>query len=111
MIYGRENTDVRVRAMTAQKQPPYYNLCGHLVCRFMADLVEGRSPENVLYCKEEEQRGGCFLFSRVTNLKLVQRKDLVDDPRTLWCQRIKISLLLLALPLVYPKAQKDALVT
>ena len=38
-----------------QRQTAKYNLCGPLVCSFMADIMEARSPEGALYCKEEDQ--------------------------------------------------------
>ena len=56
LIYGREARDVRVRFPPVHRQPVGSNLCGPLVCAFMADILEGRSPENSLYCKEAQQR-------------------------------------------------------
>ena len=56
LIYGREIRDVRVRFSIVHRQPAGSNLCGPLVCAFMPDILDGRSPENIVYCKEEQQR-------------------------------------------------------
>ena len=69
------------RSMTVQKQPPYSNLCGPLVCTFMADLVEGRSPENVLYCKEEEQPGWLLRVLTSDKLETCPRKGSGRRPK------------------------------
>ena len=53
LIYGREIRDVRVRFSIVHRQPAGSNLCGPLVCAFMSDILDGRSPENIVYCKEE----------------------------------------------------------
>ena len=113
MIYGRENTDVTVRSMTVQKQPPPTLISVDLwSAASWWTLLRGDHLKTCSIAKRKSSGSGCVVFSRVTSLKLVQGKDLVDDPRTLWCQRIKISLLLLAMPrlleLVYPKAQQDS---
>ena len=56
LIYGREIRDVRVRFSIAHRQPAGSNFCGPLVCAFMSEILDGRSPENIVYCKEEQQR-------------------------------------------------------
>ena len=46
----------RIRFSIVHRQPAGSNLCGPLVCAFMSDILDGRSPENIVYCKEEQQR-------------------------------------------------------
>ena len=68
LIHGRETRDVKVRFPTVQKQSVGSNLCGPLVCGFMADIVSGKSPEKTLFRKEVDQRQ--WLLEVLQNEKL-----------------------------------------
>ena len=58
---GMKCTTMRYRSMcgnTCQRTVgwPEMKKRRPLVCAFMSDILDGRSPENIVYCKEEQQR-------------------------------------------------------
>ena len=79
LVYGRGTRDVTVTFPIVQRQPFKSNLCGPLVCSFMADIIDDKSPEKVLYCTELERRQRLLGVLDTENSSVCAKKVLVAD--------------------------------
>ena len=83
MLFGRENQDVVVRFPVVHKQSVGSNQCGPLVCCFMAEILLGKtgSPENIVFCQNDEQRQWVLAVLQNETLSICKKKGQGRRPK------------------------------